>query len=241
MTTRRASGTSGHAATSRSTPLETMSLPMKQTWRSWTRSSRRRALAAAPASRAKAPSPTVVLAGAQPLDQGRRRRRRRRRAGGTRRRRRPAGPSRVRCGQAVVLHRREQRLAGVARADEDRPRARQALARPGQEARGVALDDVLQGAAVHLHRVGHVAAQPAGEDRRPHDEVVGERHVGPGARADVAHGGDVGLARRPRSRRRCTPAACAPRTPRSGRRRRRAAGGRCPAATPSRAPARAAS
>ena len=38
-------------------------------------------------------------------------------------------------GQAVVLHRRPQRLAGVARADEHGAGVGQALPRPGQEAR----------------------------------------------------------------------------------------------------------
>ena len=37
-----------------------------------------------------------------------------------------------------VVHRRPQRLGGVARADEDRPRPGQALARGGQEALGLA-------------------------------------------------------------------------------------------------------
>ena len=105
----------------------------------------------------------------------------------------------------------------------------------------VALDDVLQGAAVDLHRVRHPAAQPAGEDRRPHDEMVGERHVGqlPARRRRARR--RRWPSHRPRSRRRCTPAACAPRSPRSDRRRRQAAGDRCPGATPSRGPARAAS
>ena len=213
---------------------------MKQTWRSWARSRRRSALAAALGVAREGALAAVVLAGRQALDQ-----RLDARGGVVARaelvdvdagrpepgargqaRRRPSPPTATRrCGAS----RRARRA-----------RLRQALARPGQEARGVALDDVLQRAAVHLDRVGDVAAEPAGDDRGAHDEVVGERHVGPRAGADVAHGGHVGLRRRPRPRRRCTRAACAPRSPRSGRPRRRAAGARCRAARPSRAPARAA-
>ena len=196
-------------------------------------------VAATSASRAKAPSPlSASLAASRPISAATP-------AAASSRGRNsststPGGPSRVRSGRLVVLHRREQRLAGVARADEH-PRA---PARPsrahGRKRVRVALDDVLQRAAVHLDRVGHVAAEPAGHDRRPHDEVVGQRHVGPRAGARRRARQPRWPPRRPRSRRRCTPAACAPRRPRSGRRRRRAAGGRCPGATPSPAPARAA-
>ena len=173
--------------------METMSLPMKHTWRSRARSSLRSALAAAPASRAKAPSPPSsslassrsiraatpgggVVARAELVDVDARRAQARARG----QVRRPASPPTA------------TRRCGASRRGPS-ARLRQALPRPGQEALRIALDDVLQRAAVDLHRVGHVAAQPAGEDRRPHDEVVGQRHVGPRARADVAHGGDVGL------------------------------------------------
>ena len=44
-----------------------------------------------------------------------------------------------------------------------------------------------------LDRVGRLAAERAGEDHRAHDEVVGERDVGPGARGDLADRGDVAL------------------------------------------------
>ena len=75
------------------------------------------------------------------------------------------------------------------------PRApRQPLARVRHEPLGVALDDVLERAAVDLHRVRD-AERPerAGEDHRPHDEVVGQRDVGAHALGDLADGGDVAL------------------------------------------------
>ena len=157
------------------------------------------------------------------------------------RRRRRAGPGGcARAGRRPASPPTATRPCGASR--RGRARApRQALARPGQEALGIALDDVLQRAAVDLHRVGHVAAEPAGEDRRAHDEVVGERHVGPRARADVAHRGDVGLhvgldlgvaALQQRARLEALVAVGDV----DGQQARR-----CPGATPSRGPARAAS
>jgi hypothetical protein len=53
------------------------------------------------------------------------------------------------------------------------------------------LDRVLERAAVDLDRIGH-AVERAREDRRAHDQVVGERDVGTGALGHLAHGGHVG-------------------------------------------------
>ena len=115
------------------------------------------------------------------------------RAGGTRAMSTPGGPSFVRASRLGVVHRRPQALGGVARADEHRAGAREPLAGVREEALRVRLDRVLERRAVDLDRVGDVVERPR-EDRRAHDEVVGERDVG---RA---------RARRPRARRRrCAP------------------------------------
>ena len=174
--------------------METISLPTNATWRSVPGARVARARPAAASSRANAWSSLRRHARGQPSGQ----------AGDGRGRlgQRPraelldvdARRAEARAlGQGGVAHRRPQALGGVARADEHGPRPGQALARGGQEALGVALDGVLQRAAVDLHGVGHVAAERAGEDQRPHDEVVGQRHVGPRAGDDVADGGHVGL------------------------------------------------
>ena len=224
-------------------PLETMSLPTKATCRSRSGSRRAIAAAASAASRVKADSsataPSAAGLGRLALQ----------------RRREPGQPARglvararaelldVDAGRAQpgaraqlgVVHRLPQALGGVARADEHGGRVRDALAGGRQEALGVALDDVLERAAVDLDGVGHAALERAGDDQRAHDEVVRQRRVGRGVRHDVAHrrnvAGDVVLdllvgALQERARLEC---------PRSGRRRRPGAGRRCPAATPSRA------
>ena len=95
-------------------------------------------------------------------------------------------------GERVVAHRRPQALGRVARADEHGARAGQPLGGRGQEARAIALDRVLERAAVDLDRVRDLAGQGAREDGRAHDQVVGQRDVGPRPRDDVADGGDVG-------------------------------------------------
>ena len=41
---------------------------------------------------------------------------------------------------------------------------------------------------MHLHGVGNLPGERAGEDRRPHHEVVGERQLRLYARRDLAHG-----------------------------------------------------
>jgi hypothetical protein len=96
-------------------------------------------------------------------------------------------------GQGVVTHRLPQALGGVAGADEH-------AARPGQALLGIRLeprmrlDDVLERAAVDLHRVRH--AQPIqrpSEDRRPHDEVVRERDVRPDPLRHLPDRRDVAL------------------------------------------------
>jgi hypothetical protein len=102
----------------------------------------------------------------------------------------------VRAGRpssAIASH----RLSAVCREPTSTPRAaREALAGVGQEPLRVALDDVLERAAVDLHRVRRVLER-AGEDRGPHDEVVGQRDVGLHPGDDLAHRrdvrGDVGL------------------------------------------------
>ena len=56
------------------------------------------------------------------------------------------------------------------------------------------LDRVLERAAVNLHRVGHTGSrQRAGENHRSHDQVVGERDVGPRTRDHIGDGRHVGL------------------------------------------------
>ena len=179
----RAAATSGQAATSRSTPFETISLPTKLTMRSRSGSSARSA-SAAPASppqpAASAPSSRSASARSRSAAASVARAR-------TRRRRRPAGPSRVLLGQRRVVHHLPQPLGRVARADQHGARARQALGGVGQEALAVRRDRVGQRAAVDLHRVGRV--EPARQDHRAHDQVVGQ--------ADL----DAARARRPRARR----------------------------------------
>ena len=96
------------------------------------------------------------------------------------------------CLEVRVVHRRPQALGGVAGADEHGLRRRQPLAGVGQEALGVRLDGVLQRRAVDLDRVGHALERPR-EHARAHHQVVGQRHVRPGALGHLAHGGDVAL------------------------------------------------
>ena len=97
-------------------------------------------------------------------------------------------------GQLRVAHRLPQALRRVARADEHPAGAGEALARERHEALRVALDGVLERAAVDLDRVGHAEPlQRAGEDHRAHHQVVGERDVGPHALGHLAHRGHVAL------------------------------------------------
>ena len=197
-TTSRASGTrastSGHAASSSSTPLEAISLPTKTTRRSRSGSRPASASAAAPVSRANE-EPAVPA-----------------RAARTRSASAPRpGPRRLRLARAELLdvdagrpepgaplepgivHRRPQALGGVPRTDQYAARPRQALAGVREEAR-MRLDRVLERRAVDLGRVGDVEPrEPARDDDRAHHEVVGERDVGPRALRDLADGGDVAL------------------------------------------------
>ena len=201
-TSRRASGTrsstSGQAASSRSGPLLTISLPTKTTSGSPPVSTAQRrarpprvaregALRGAPGSRSAAtlqlarpgrprrPSP-VVLAGA--------------RSGTRPRREGRAACARGSSGSAIVS---PQALGRVAGAHEHGPRRRQALAGEAQEALRFGLDGVLERAAVDLDRVGDLAVQRPGEDHGPHHEVVGERQLGADERGHLGHGGDVRL------------------------------------------------
>src|SRR5215208_795904 len=79
-------------------------------------------------------------------------------------------------GRLVSQHLPEA-LAGVARPNQHPGRAPYALERVGQEALPMGAHGVLQGAAVDLDGVGGAPGQPARKDRRPHHEVVGQRHV----------------------------------------------------------------
>ena len=88
---------------------------------------------------------------------------------------------------------------------------------------------------------GTPSSRRAGEHDRAHHEVVGERHVGPHALGDLAHRGHVGVDVAVDLLPARGPGTAAPRCPRSGRRRRAAAGRRCRAGRRSPAPARAAS
>ncbi len=45
---------------------------------------------------------------------------------------------------------------------------------------------------MHLDRVGHAASQRAAQDRRSHNQVVGQRNVGPGAPRHLSHPLGVG-------------------------------------------------
>ena len=93
--------------------------------------------------------------------------------------------------QLVVAHRGPEALRGVARADEHGARRREPLARVGQEALRVALDDVLERTTVDLHGVGHRIAERPREHDRSHHQVVCQRHVGRLDRANRAHRVDV--------------------------------------------------
>jgi hypothetical protein len=87
--------------------------------------------------------------------------------------------------------RRPEGLGGVGGADEDADGGSHALLGIGQEAR-VRFDRVLEGGAVDLG--GEGADAGAGEDRRPHDQMVGEGGVDAADRlGDRAHRGHVGL------------------------------------------------
>ena len=228
-----AASTSGHAAASRSTPLETMSLPTYATRRSSPGRSALERVGGRAAGRARTPSPRA-------------RPRARRCAAAAARRSTP--------GRGLLGRARRERLdvdAGRAEARAVRaapgrpspptgsppcaasptstpPAPSQPLARPGQEALGVALDDVLERAAVDLHRVRDAERlERAAHDRRAHHEVVGQRDVG-ARRARRPRGPRRRCARRtPRAPRRCTRGTSSRRSPRSGRGRRPAAAGRC--------------
>ena len=189
--------TSGHAASSRSTPLETISLPTKTT----SRSRRGRASAQRGGGRARRRGRTSRRRrGAARRARERsaqRRQARARRARGSRGANcstsTPGGPSRVRSRQRPGRPSPPTGSRAVWREPTSTPRApREPLARVRQEALRVALDGVLQRAAVDLDRVGHVR-RPSARARidRAHHEVVGERDVGPRALGDLAHGGDV--------------------------------------------------
>ena len=102
----------------------------------------------------------------------------------------PGGPSRVRASSAGVVHRRPQALGGVARADEDAARPREALARVRAGSAGSGL--TVYSSALPWTFTAYGTPSPArGPGRRAHHEVVGERDVRPHARGDLAHGGDV--------------------------------------------------
>ena len=126
--------------------------------------------------------------GRPPRASPRRRSRGRKRATST-----PGGPSRVRRRQAGVGDRLPQALGRVARTHEHRPGGRQPLARQAEEALRFGLDGVLQRAAVDLHRVGRGRLERAGEDHRPHHEVVGERQLRGRAGGHLGDRLDVGL------------------------------------------------
>ncbi len=96
-------------------------------------------------------------------------------------------------GQPRLVQHLPEALGRVPRAHQHALGPAHALEGVWPEALAVRAHRVLQRAAVDLDRVGNVVSQRPREDRRPHDEVVGERHVGPRALDHVAHGADVRL------------------------------------------------
>ena len=64
---------------------------------------------------------------------------------------------------------------------------RQALAGQRKKALGVRADQVLERAAMDLHRVRHASPEGPGQDHRARHEVVRQRNVGRGA---IHHGPD---------------------------------------------------
>ena len=174
--------TSGQAATSRSMPLETISLPTKITSRPLRpRRARRspprrrrgrgrrrsgRLVGAAAAACAARSRPSATSSAAAPPG----------RAGGTPATSTPGGPSRVRAAASGLgAPPTGSRPCGASRRARRGPR--EALARVGQEAGGVRLDRVLERAAVDLHREGIAVGQRPREDRGAHDQVVGQRDL----------------------------------------------------------------
>ena len=91
-------------------------------------------------------------------------------------------------GQRGIVERRPQALRGVAGADQNAGGAREPLARERHEAFRVALDRVLERAAVDLHGVAKAGPR---EHDGAHHEVVRERRLRRGARRDLADGLDV--------------------------------------------------
>ena len=91
-----------------------------------------------------------------------------------------------------VRERRPEGLGGVAGADEDAGGGAHALFGEGPEAVEVGFDRVLEGRTVDLGGEGPDVG--AGEDRRAHDQVIGQGHVDPpGPLGNRPDGGDVGV------------------------------------------------
>ena len=130
-------------------------------------------------------------------------------------------------GQAVGSSTASQRLSAVWREPTrtparrvDRPRARRAGSARG--AGSPCTRGPSRGPWPRSRRPG------AGEDRRAHDQVVGERGVDAAGALDHRRGPRPRWRRGSgRARRRSAPGRSSPRSPRSGRRRRPAAGRRC--------------
>ena len=196
--------TSGHAASSSSTPLDAMSLPTNTTSRS-SAPIVASAAAASPWRRAKEWPPAsgaVSAAGAEsrlrrrgaPEAVAQRRQALERRGAVTRDEsadvhagRAEAGPG----GQGGIAHRLPQALPRVPRADEHAARAGEALLRVRLEPR-MRLHDVLERAPVDLDRVRDAeAVERPRQDHGPHHQVVRQRHVGRDPLRDLAHGGHV--------------------------------------------------
>ena len=234
--------TSGHAASSSSTPLDAISLPTNTTSAVAGRDRRQRRgrLAGRAGERAaRRPRPArrprrgAACRRSRPVARGIRAR-----AARSARRRRPAGPRRVRSstdGSPIAAH----RLSAVWREPTRIPRA---PARPSHGVRHeprMRLDGVLERAAVDLDRVRHAERAPARVRARPGPSRGGWPAPRPAARARPPPARPRRWRRRsgrPRPRR--GPGTGAPRSPRSGRRRRAAAGRRCRAGRRSRARAR---
>lgn len=83
-------------------------------------------------------------------------------------------------GQVGLAHDLPEFFRHLARPDQHRIRGGQPLAGVAAESPDVRPDGVFQCRTVHPDRVRHPAGQRAGQDRRPHHQVVGQRIVRPG-------------------------------------------------------------
>ena len=132
-------------------------------------------------------------------------------------------------GQAGLARDLPQALRGVARAHQHARRPGEALERVGEEALAVGPHGVLERAAVDLHGVRHPPLQARASTAGPITRWLASATSGPTrARDHLAHRRDVGLEVALQLSSSSSGNGHRPRSPRSGRPRRRAAAARCP-------------